>query len=235
MSNTHIPDHDFSSFGHFKRVIDLLNSREAPPRNQFYAAYELRCGIEARLRQYLNAQKDIPKKLKEGWRIASLARGAEKHFQSRDHILRFQLTNKDTRHVCVLLYTPVNSRLQKMGEQLGNYLHNQYNEKTRAPEWWNKLQTLIADTTVELYRANIGTLLGPALVKDNGARIDLAHSFSHQKALDTYMKEFAYAGCSFEIDSSWHKSFDEFDVHEVFDSQATPYFETMAKWIGKEG
>jgi hypothetical protein len=47
----------------------------------FYAAFELRCGIEARMRQYLEVCDHISKKKKEGWKIADLGRGTEEAFR----------------------------------------------------------------------------------------------------------------------------------------------------------
>ena len=46
----------------------------------FYAAFELRCGIEARLQEYLHAQRDVSKKAKKGWRPAVLGQQLERRF-----------------------------------------------------------------------------------------------------------------------------------------------------------
>ena len=233
MKTNNIPKHDCTSYGHLTRVLDLLTTRDTPPRNYFYAAYELRCGIEARLKQYLSVQKDLPKKLKKGWRIAVLGKGTEQLFKTRDHILRFKMTNTRTRKACVLLYTPVGRDLHKMGEQLGNFLHNLWDEDTSSLEWWDNFRTLVADATAGLFRANVGTLLGPPLVRDEGKEMQIAHNFSHQEATDAYLEDFG-GNDMFDISSSWYRSFSEFDVYEIFNSRLTPYFRSFSKWIGKE-
>ena len=231
------PKHDCSSCGHLERVIDLLNHKDMPPRHLFYAAYELRCGIEARLKQYLGAQKDIPKRLKKGWRIDTLGKGAERIFKSRDHILRFQMQNGRTHKVCVLLYTPVGRDLQKMGEKLGRYLHTVWDEDGKTPEWWDSLGTLVADSTVALFRANIGTLLGPPLVHEgpHGTEMQIVHDFPDKEIANAYLREFGEEGGMLHTKGSWHASFSEFDVYEIFTSRLTPYFRQFAKWIGKDG
>lgn len=40
------------------------------PARLFYAAFELRAGIEARLKEYLEHALDVPKKQKREWAIA---------------------------------------------------------------------------------------------------------------------------------------------------------------------
>jgi hypothetical protein len=190
------PIHDFSSFGHLERVFDLLNYEDIPARNFFYAAYEIRCGIEARLKEYLGAQKDIPKKLKNGWRIDALAKGAEAIFKSRDRILRFQITIRRTGKICILLYTPVGSDLQRMGERLGMYLHSAWDKDTNSGQWWDGFRELILASTVGLFRANVGTLLGPPLVRDgrHGREMSIAHRFPDREISEAYLRGFGTEG-----------------------------------------
>ncbi len=236
MRSTDIPEYDSTSYGHLRRVIELLNQKDIPPRNYFYAAYELRCGIEARLKHYLSAQKDLPKKLKTGWRIGVLGKGAERIFKSRDHILRFTIENARTHRVCVLLYTPVGRNLQSMGKRLGNYLHSLCDSDTKSLQWWDTLRTLVADTTVALFRADIGTLRGPPLVREgqHGTEMQLIHDFPDKGIGEAYLKDFGGEGDMLHTNGTWHASFNEFDVYQIFTSRLTPYFAQFAKWIGKD-
>ena len=59
----------------------------------FYAAFELRCGIEARLQQYLEAQREKTRKIKQGWRIAKLARHVERRFKTGDKVVTSGLSD----------------------------------------------------------------------------------------------------------------------------------------------
>ena len=61
------------------------------PERLFYAALELRAGIEARLKEYLEHAYDIPEKQRRKWRIASLDLSISKAFGFR------QFTRSDSR------------------------------------------------------------------------------------------------------------------------------------------
>ena len=65
---------------------------------------------------------------------------------------------------CVLFYTPVNAKLQKMGEQLGDYLHALKIYRTKDDLWWDKSRDFLENVFVELQKANFGTLLGVPLL-----------------------------------------------------------------------
>ena len=61
----------------------------------FYAAFELRCAVESRLQQYLNAREDIAKRKKKGWRIAASEMELSKVFKDGRTIVELQLTTAD--------------------------------------------------------------------------------------------------------------------------------------------
>jgi hypothetical protein len=138
---------------------------EQKPEALFYAAFELRCGIEARMEEYLEAQKHISKKKKKGWRIADLSKNIEAVFQSGDNVIAFIVHNETTREILhEFYYTPVNSGLRKMGEQLGNHLHSMKRYKPEEDQWWSDLRETLEQTYEELRKANIGTMLGAPLL-----------------------------------------------------------------------
>jgi hypothetical protein len=145
---------------------------EDTPESTFYAAFELRCGIETRMREYLQAQEEVSKKKKEGWRIGNLGRDVERMFRTGDKIGQFIIKNADTGDIIkTLYYTPVTSSLRKKGEQLGNLLHasKQYRESSDA--WWRETKRFLKDTFHELQIATKGTLLGVPLRSVNSNRI----------------------------------------------------------------
>ena len=90
----------------------------------FYAALELRAGIESRMQEYLQEQRHISKKKKKGWQIAKLGRNIEHAFRLGDKVAEITITESESKApIAVLYYTPVKSTLKKKAERLGYYLH----------------------------------------------------------------------------------------------------------------
>lgn len=132
----------------------------------FYAAFELRCGIEARLQEYLEVWDHISKRKKSGWRIVDLGRNVEAAFRLGNKIVRWAVHDRGSRKLVVCLYhTPVTQSLRSRGEKLGNYLHSL--KRYRGPEdaWWAEFRTELCVAAKELHVANLGTLLGPPLTQ----------------------------------------------------------------------
>ena len=130
----------------------------------FYAAFELRCGVEARLQEYLEVQEHLSKKRKEGWKIAELANNLKRAFDDGDQIIAITMSDKETGESVSCYYTPVTASLKKKGQQLGNYLHPMKQHKPAEHEWWKDLRNLLEATYQELKLATTGTLLGPPLL-----------------------------------------------------------------------
>lgn len=126
----------------------------------FYAAFELRCGIEARLQQYEEVLADIAKIKRAGWKIPKVARNIERVFRTGDKIARVNVCDEATEKVlCSFYYTPVNKDLRAMAGQIGDLLH--FPKEYRAAEnpWWNEKRTFLEQVYKELQKANIGTLM----------------------------------------------------------------------------
>jgi len=131
----------------------------------FYAALELRSGVEARLQEYLDAQHHISERKKKGWQVAKLGRNLEEAFRVGNRIVEITIANDPGRKPLALLYyTPVTKSLQKNAQQLGNYLHSikQYREPTDP--WWREFRAILDSAVAELEVATTGTLLGPPLL-----------------------------------------------------------------------
>jgi hypothetical protein len=88
----------------------------------FYAAFELRCGIEARMDQYLEARKDIARKKKHGYQIAKKAKALEHVFAAGEQIVSVAGQGDDGVEYFRLLFTPVTKELQKDAKRLGDLL-----------------------------------------------------------------------------------------------------------------
>ena len=81
----------------------------------FYAAFELRCGIEARMQEYLEVQEHISKKKRQGWQVAKLARNIEDAFRLGDKKAILNVRDKQTRELLFeFVYTPVTTSLTRV-------------------------------------------------------------------------------------------------------------------------
>lgn len=66
-------------FHYLRRARKKLDS--GVPDDLFYSAFELRCALESRLQDYLDARDDIAKRKKKGWKIAVSSRALEEAFE----------------------------------------------------------------------------------------------------------------------------------------------------------
>lgn len=143
-------------------------------QNFFYAALELRFGIEARLNEYIapalkaigKTPKDVPEYVATSL-LTKLARIDPTSEQSAT--LRF--TSEQTGDSSVAHYTPVSRRLAAIHGQLGELLHYKFFVKNehcllRKPLGGNPHRSipdfvvLLNEGVAELERATSGTLLG---------------------------------------------------------------------------
>lgn len=137
---------------------------EARHDSLFYAAFELRCGIEARMHECLEAQADVSRKKKHGWKIAVLGKEIERAFRTGDRVVEITLDGLDGRPPIVLYYTPVTSKLRGMAERLGGLLHAMKSYKDDGDEWWNETRNYLEGVYDELRDATSGTVLAPPLL-----------------------------------------------------------------------
>lgn len=161
----------------------------------FYAAFELRCGIEARLQQYLEAQSHISEKRKKGWRIAELAKNIEKVFQTGDKVVEFAVYDQENDALLyTFYYTPVRARLRKMGEQLGNYLHSMRIYHHPQDKWWVEMRNLLEKVYGELRKANLGTMLGVPLLDPKTNRIVFSSELAEGEQPEDLLKKVGEIG-----------------------------------------
>lgn len=140
----------------------------------FYAAFEIRCGIEARMQEYLEVQAHVSKRKRQGWQVVKLARNIEDVFQLGEKEAVLRVRDKQTREVIFeARYTPVTKSLQKKAETLGNFLHAA--KKYHAPDspHWKEVRSDLETAVSELEHANSGRLLGPLLLHPNKKHVDM--------------------------------------------------------------
>src|ERR1043165_8534857 len=125
----------------------------------FYAAFELRCGVEARMREYLEDQEHVSRKKREGWQIAALAATIKQTFSLGELGARYTFY-RGFSLIGTLEYRPVLPATQAAAERLGDYLHAQ---RAYRDPWWVQLRTFLESTYRGLEWSVRGELLGPPL------------------------------------------------------------------------
>lgn len=147
---------------------------ESKSESLFYAAFELRCGIESRMQAYLDAQKFVSKKKKKGWQIVKLGKNIEKIFKTGDKIIELTIREQKTESIIdKFYYTPVTSKLINLGERLGGFLHAMKKLIKEDDKWWLSTREYLNSVYHELEKANTGTLLGPPLIKKETGQISM--------------------------------------------------------------
>jgi hypothetical protein len=138
----------------------------------FYAAFELRCGVEARLQQYEEALTDITKTKSAGWRIPNVAGNIERAFRTGDKIVRVNVSDDTAKKVLYsFYYTPVNKNLRAMAGRINDLLHFPKEYRDAENPWWNRKRAFLERVYKELQKASIGTLLGVPLLNPETQRI----------------------------------------------------------------
>lgn len=163
--------YDFSARGYLERA--KANLQKGVQQYLFYAAFELRCGVESRMQEYLNAWPHIPKRQKTDWEIGKLGKAVEKHFILRDQYQEWSVVDLETGQIRVVLYyTPVTKALRINAGKLGNYLHSPNIDESRSV-WWTEFRLLLDEMANQLETAVTGTLLGPAMHRSGSTIMNL--------------------------------------------------------------
>jgi hypothetical protein len=179
---------------------------EHAPEGLFYAALELRCGIERRMKQYLDAQTHISKARKSGWEIAKLAKGIEEAFRTGDQIVEFTVMAGPGGEVLArFLYTPVTGRLQKLGQQLGNYLHATAGLSEPSEAWWSEFRSKLDEAVHLLRMATTGELLGAPLLHKTTHQIRMSGEFDQHDERLKFMQGVFESKSKIHVQVAYHK------------------------------
>ena len=159
--------YDTDAKSHLKRARERLDENKF--ESLFYAAFELRCGIEQRMREYLEFQEHISEKKKQGWRIPELSKTIGKAFKGFNKIAKFTFTDSTRKIIyCTLYYTPVTEELKALGGKLGGYLHSMQFFKAHDDPFWHEFKELLETTYEGLRVSCLGSLKGAPLLHPGG-------------------------------------------------------------------
>jgi hypothetical protein len=149
MEKTRGSEYDASSRGHLARARTqfAVGTKES----LFYAALELRYGIEARLHEYLDAGVDVVATKKKPWRINHLRREVEQMFGSHQKPVVVAVTQPETAKKVEVEYTPVTRSLEKLGKKFGKYLHRIEPKQANADRFWIELRNLVEEGITGLF------------------------------------------------------------------------------------
>lgn len=78
----------------------------------------------------------------------------------------FSISTKES-NTLTFLYTPVTNETKSAGERLSGFLHSRGIANIDGDEGWEKLVSDIRSAQQMIIDSNTGTMLGPALLKNN--------------------------------------------------------------------
>lgn len=139
----------------------------------FYAAFELRCGIEARMREYLELRDEVAEKRKKEWRINRLGETIEKALKVTDRIAVIKFKQKDGTPIVELRHVPVSRKLREMAERLGDFLHAQRQGAAPSDKRWAEMRSYLAEGCDGLEQACSGTIMEPPLLNRRTGKMTL--------------------------------------------------------------
>ena len=159
------------------RAASLISSGESA--NLFYAALEIRMGVEARLQSYVLARSETSAAVKKGWKIQDLAKGLEKAFKGSKDVVQLSYSHtRDDPPFAVFRYTPVTAELQKIAQRLGDYLHYREVKVERDDSWWAQFRQIVKRGQELLSLCASGQLMGPPLWYPRTGEIKLNVEFT---------------------------------------------------------
>lgn len=132
------------------------------PARLFYAALELRCGVEARLHEYRNAIRS-GKNTDNTWQVRLLMRDIERFTDKVDKPITVRFHNQDSGKSISLGYVPIPDELKTIAGRLGDYLHCVNVARLRKIEFWTEFRSLTDRGITLLSKAVSGHLLAPPM------------------------------------------------------------------------
>lgn len=137
----------------------------------FYAALELRLGVEARLHDYRDAAERAATLKRRGWKIADLAKDLDRVFRTGDKGVVFRVYAEEREgHYKAFIFTPVRRQTRQLAERLGDYLHFTSRTRINDDEWVQEFRDVLKGVATGLAFATTGMLLAPPLVTSGNGK-----------------------------------------------------------------
>lgn len=194
------------------RALSRLS--EQTTEGLFYAALELRCGIEARIDEYAAANKYVSLKKAKNWKVVPKFKELERVSSANVKCAYIGLKMPGELENKHLYFTPVSADLTSYVKRLGNCLHAQ-----TAPPDAMQLREWMETIAHELRVACSGTLLTPPLMtSEKSPKIEMNVEFRTESEAQEW-----YAAI---------KDFDNINVHvEYLDSPPEYYLRLMDEML----
>lgn len=136
------------------------------PERLFYAAFELRAGVEHRLHEYLEAWEETRRRKARGWKVTKLGAQLDRVFRHGDTVAEIIFLDEDaSTYIGRALYTPVTRALRREAERLGESLHAGKVARGRDDPWWSAFRRSLESTADQLSDATTGSLMAPPLMQ----------------------------------------------------------------------
>lgn len=146
------------SIDYLARAERLRKKEEA--ESLMYAALELRCGVEARMREYTNHAIGISRAKAQEWEIKKLGRTLETVYGTGDTMLVIRIS-LSSGLAGQFIYAPVSSRLQEIAKKIGAFLHAGGMDFDSV-EQWSELRAILHEGCGLLQLCCAGEVLRPS-------------------------------------------------------------------------
>jgi hypothetical protein len=125
----------------------------------FYAAFELRCFVEARQDDYLDAQKEYARSIPKAYKIGAQGKALERIFDSKQ--IQFFAFAVDGGEIYKSYHVPVSRKLRNETEWLGNLLHAQMKWRALDDPWWQTTRERVLAIYRLAWKCSQGNLPSP--------------------------------------------------------------------------
>ena len=151
-----------SADSYCSRIRDLLDRNDES--SLLYATLELRCAVEARMKEYLDPLDHIPKAHKKEYSVVKLGRTVDNVFPLKEQIALFTICFPNRGEEVTLRYVPVPKRLQDIAARAGDALHYPGDRNTDDPIWWSRLREMVEEGYEWFTYVAAGDLMGMPLL-----------------------------------------------------------------------
>lgn len=172
-----------SAISYLGRAKQLLQAGDKA--SLIYAALELRCGVEARLKEHAAVAVGVTKAQRSHYEIRKLSKTVNDAFGLGDKFLFVFLELVDGR-VGQFNYLPVNRQLQDIAVRLGDYLHAVPHAQVVREDFWQWLRSALTEGCSLLELACSSEVLRPTF--EHGLHFCISPDDSRAEILKDYMQ-----------------------------------------------